>query len=99
MRAVADETARASYDMLENLVYRASRLSLASRPGVPSPAREVLPEEAPLLLPVQEEIVPLPPRGIVKPAGHCKEMTTSEALDILSSILTLKCKLGSPHLS
>ena len=33
MRAVADETARASYDMLENLVYRASRLSLASRPG------------------------------------------------------------------
>ena len=33
MRVVADETARASYDMLENLVYRASRLSLASRPG------------------------------------------------------------------
>ena len=33
VRAVADETARASYDMLENLVYRASRLSLASRPG------------------------------------------------------------------
>ena len=32
MRAVADETARASYDMLENLFYRASRLSLASRP-------------------------------------------------------------------
>ena len=33
MRVVSDETARASYDMLENLVYRASRLSLASRPG------------------------------------------------------------------
>ena len=33
MRVVADETARASYDMLENLVYRASRLSLASRHG------------------------------------------------------------------
>ena len=28
LRVVADETARASYDMLENLVYRASRLSL-----------------------------------------------------------------------
>ena len=33
MRVVADETARASYDMLKNLVYRASRLSLASRSG------------------------------------------------------------------
>ena len=33
MRVVADETAKASYDMLENLVYRASRLSLASRPS------------------------------------------------------------------
>ena len=32
MRVVANETARASYDMLENLVYRASRLSLAARP-------------------------------------------------------------------
>ena len=28
VRAVADETARASYDMLENLIHRASRLSL-----------------------------------------------------------------------
>ena len=33
MRVVADETARASYDMLEKLVYRASRLSLAARPS------------------------------------------------------------------
>ena len=33
MRVVADETARASFDMLENLVYRASRLSLAARPS------------------------------------------------------------------
>ena len=33
MRVVADETARASYDLLENLVYRASRLSLATGPG------------------------------------------------------------------
>ena len=34
LRIVADETARASYDMLENLVYRASRLSLnTSVPG------------------------------------------------------------------
>ena len=34
LRVVADETARASYDMLENLVYRASRLSLnTSVPG------------------------------------------------------------------
>ena len=34
LRVVADETSRASYDMLENLVYRASRLSLnTSVPG------------------------------------------------------------------
>ena len=37
LRVVADETARASYDMLENLVYRASRLSL----GAPIPAKRV----------------------------------------------------------
>ena len=40
MRVVADETARASYDMLENLVYRASRLSLASRPGGTKAAKQ-----------------------------------------------------------
>ena len=33
MRVVADETARASYDMLENLVYRASRLSAVTSAG------------------------------------------------------------------
>ena len=31
---MADETARASYDMLENLVYRASRLSLSTGPAI-----------------------------------------------------------------
>ena len=40
MRVVADETARASYDMLENLVQRASRLSLASRPGSTKVAKQ-----------------------------------------------------------
>ena len=37
LRVVADETARASYDMLENLVYRASRLSLVA----PIPGKRV----------------------------------------------------------
>ena len=32
LRVVADETARASYDMLENLIYRANRLSLTTEP-------------------------------------------------------------------
>ena len=32
LRVVADETARASYDMLENLIHRASRLSLTTEP-------------------------------------------------------------------
>ena len=32
LRVVADETARASYDMLENLIHRAKRLSLATVP-------------------------------------------------------------------
>ena len=32
LRAVADETDRAAYDMLENLIYRASRLSLTTEP-------------------------------------------------------------------
>ena len=36
LRVVADETARASYDMLENLVYRASRLSLSTKAGANS---------------------------------------------------------------
>ena len=40
MRVVADETARASYDVLENLVYRASRLSLASRSGSTKVAKQ-----------------------------------------------------------
>ena len=40
MRVIADETARASYDMLENLVYRASRLSLASRSGSTKAAKQ-----------------------------------------------------------
>ena len=77
MRAVADETARASYDMLENLVYRASRLSFVSRPGGTKSSKG----------------------SPAKPVRHCKVTTTSEASDILSSILTLKCKLGSPNQS
>ena len=32
LRVVADETARASYDMLENLIHRAKRLSLTTEP-------------------------------------------------------------------
>ena len=32
LRVVADETARASYDMLENLIHRASRLSMTTEP-------------------------------------------------------------------
>ena len=36
LRVVAYETARASYDMLENLVCRASRLSLSTKPGANS---------------------------------------------------------------
>ena len=32
LRVVADETVRASYDKLQNIVYRASRLSLTSEP-------------------------------------------------------------------
>ena len=41
MRVVADETATASYDMLEKLVYRACRLSMASRPGSTKVAKQV----------------------------------------------------------
>ena len=33
LRVVAEETARASYDMLENLIHRASRLSLTAQPA------------------------------------------------------------------
>ena len=36
LRVVADVTARASYDILENLVYRASRLPLSTKPGANS---------------------------------------------------------------
>ena len=36
LRVIADETARASYDMLENLVCRASRLSLSTKAGANS---------------------------------------------------------------
>ena len=39
LRVVADETACALYDMLENLVYRASRISLSTKPRANSGKR------------------------------------------------------------